>query len=97
MPNSIKSLTFVKIMPNHTHKAVGRAVDASEGATEQFVSLAVAVDIGGHKCPNPRLISCLDALDETFFAERLTKVHKPSAAPRPVGCCCRIHNLAQTY
>ena len=51
------------------------AVDASEGATEEFVSLAVAIDIGSHKRPNPLLISYLDALDETFFAERLTKVH----------------------
>ncbi len=79
-------------MADHSHEAVGAAVDALERLAKQFVGLAVAIDIGRHEGPDPGFVGGFDAADEALLAEGFAEMHEASAAPSAVCRRGGIHN-----
>ena len=87
------ALTVVEVVADHADQGVGVAINALEGLAEQFVGLAVAVDVGGDEGADALFVGGLDAADVALLAEGFAEVHEASAAPGAVCSCGRFHSL----
>ena len=84
---------MIEIVPDRADQAVAVSRNSFQGAPEQRVGFARAVNIGGQKSADPLFVSEMNEIDEAFIRERFTEVHEAPAAPHSKSSPGQLHEL----
>ena len=83
-------------MPHRADQAITFAGQAGQGAAQEVIGRAGAIDIGGQERADAPLVGVADEHDPAFLGERLAKIHEASAVPGSKSGSSNIHNSTST-
>jgi hypothetical protein len=87
---------LVEVVSHRADEAITGAGQAVEGATEQGIGGAGAIDIGGDEGADAALVSQTDKPNPALLGERLAKIHEAAAAPGSKSSSSNIHRIDET-
>src|SRR3954470_16887172 len=83
----------VNVMTDRSDKGITLARNSSQRAAQKPISLPVPVYVRRHERADSPVVRAANDGQESFFAQRLAKMHEESAAPRAICRSGHVHRL----